>query len=738
VHVTFNTSVPAKGKAEYKLTLGGKAVPNAKPLAAQDGNKVTLDTGVLKAVVNGDKFNLLDGAWVDESGKQQYDDAHQVLAPGHDGGFKMTSSFFGLPKNKLYTAGAAPAKVEVLENDSLRAVIKVSGRMTSADDLEGPKDPFSYECYLYAYRNWPALRVTYVFHMDTGEGIKAYTPVDGIYLDLPTKLGGALRAAFGNKEKSAEAALGAATDRAWLEVDNSEKARGGGKLTLAEFAPKADKPKELGWASLASDKLAVNVGVKWFWQLSPKSLEFAGDGRVRIGLWPNVNDEVRKVAKPEKPEKALFSELEPRRGNWYMGMSKTHEILLGFGSKGQDLAAAEKQWAWLSCRLLAEAPTSWYCQGSRVWGRLADSAPELFGEEELAAVKDYDRKMRAGLDFIVGRNDKVQGKWDCYNIFNFGDHVNFVEDDKLPNWAEVKDKKPTDRSQAYQSIIHWDNGYYGFTHGLIIQWARTGDPLFLQTAEYFDTHVSDIDTVWAVNRKACGASRYCAGPMHITMYGDQGGDHNYIYQSGTFNHFKLQEHFEHYYLFGDWQARDAGLQGENFVLALGNDGVDWGQSRSMGHGLLAMLAGYYATGEAKYLNAAKSFLDRIIKQYKGGRRIDKGQWWMGGIAMEAIREFWEQTGYAPAREQLEAFTKDCLAKSPAPSCIHAAGWLAGQTEDAEIRKKALKAFKGTAGVPTSWGAVMGYGNNQRNTGYAVWWFTKDLPKKDAPIELGLK
>jgi len=729
VHVTFNASAPANGKAEYKF-LAAKVVPPGPPeqpgFINLEGNRATVDTGVLKFVVNGDKFNLFDGAWVDESGKKQYDDAHMVLAPGHDGGFKMMSSFFGLPKNKLYTAGAAPAKVELLESSWLRCAIKVSGRMTSADDLEGPKDPFGYECYIYAYRGWSAVRLSYVFHNDQAQKIGDYVPLDGIYLDLPTKLAGNLFAAFGKKGGAEKVALREPADRAWLEVESGAKARGGGKLALAEFSPKAEKPRELGWAQLASDKLSVNVGVKWFWNLSPKSLELAGDGRVRVGLWPNVADEVRKVEAGY--EKALFSEKEPRRGNWYAGMSKTHELLVGFGSKGAEVPAAERQFAWLADRLRAEAPPSWYCQGSRAWGRLADSTPELFGEAELAAVQRYDKQMRNWLlDVIIKRNDKVFGQWDCNNVFNWGCHVNYVEP-----------KYDADRSKAPQSVIHWDNNYYGFPHTLIIQWARTGDPVFIDFAQAAAAHHADMDTVWAVAGKPSGAARYSAGPMHITIYEDKGGDHNPIYRSDTFNHFKLQEHFELYYLFGDWQQRDVGLQCGKFALALGTSGVDWGQSRSLGNGPLALLAGYQATGEAKYLQAAKAFEDSVIGGYKKGRRVQGGQWWQGGIALEALREFWEQTGYEPARDTLEAMTRDMLAKGVDNSGIHAVAWLAAQKDDAELYKTALSRFARTAGFKDQWGAVMAYGNNQRNTGYAVWYLTKNLPKKDEPVKLEIK
>ena len=726
LHLTVPCSVAAGAKASFTLKKAAFAHKEAGPMAALEDGRATVDTGAIKFVVNGARFNLFDGAWVDEGGKGQYDDAHQALAPGHDGGFKMMSSFFGLAKNKVYASWAAPAKVEVLENGALRCVIRVSGRMTSADDLDGPKDPIGYECYIYAYRNWPAVRLTYAFHVDTGNELKDYVPLDGIYLDLPTKLSGGLKAAFGRKGGAAEAGLTAPTDRAWLEVESGSKARGGGKLALAEFSPKAEKPRELGWAQLASPRLSVNVGVKWFWHLSPKSLELSGDGRVRVGLWPNVNDEVRKVE--PGAEKALVSEKEPRRGNWYTGMSKTHEILVGFGTKGADAPAAERQFAWLADRLWAEAPTSWYCQDTRVWGRLADSSPALFDEAALAAVAHYDKQMRGCLvDVILKRNDKMFGQWDCHNVFNWGDHVNYVEP-----------KYDGDRSKAPQSVIHWDNGYYGFAHALIVQWARTGDPVFLASAEAFATHIGDIDTVWWAPKAAPGASRYCAGPMHITMYEDKNGDHNPVYRSGTFNHFKLQEHFERYYLFGDWQARDVGLRCEQAALALGTSGVDWGQSRSMGHGLLALTAGYLATGEAKYLEASRKFVDAIAGGYKKGRRVQKGQWWQGGIALEALREFWEQTGYEPAHEVLESMTRDMLEKGIDGSCIHAAAWYAAQKDDAGLAGKVLDRFAKAGGYKDSWGSVMHYGNNQRNTGYVVWYLAKDLPKKDEPIKVEMK
>jgi hypothetical protein len=265
-----------------------------------------------------------------------------------------------------------------------------------------------------------------------------------------------------------------------------------------------------------------------------------------------------------------------------------------------------------------------------------------------------------------------------------------------------------------------------------VQWARTGDPVFLETAEAFATHIGDIDTVWWAPKGAPGASRYCAGPMHITIY-ETKGERNPIYRSGTFNHFKLQEHFERYYILGDWQARDVGLRAGEFATSLGNSGIDWGQSRSLGHGLLALQACYLATGEKKYLDKAGAFAERVAVDVKKGRRVKGNQWWMGGIALEGLRDYWELTGSPTVREALVTLTEECYAKGKVDnSCIHAAAWLAAQKDDAAMHAKALERFKSTAKFKDMWGAVMGYGNNQRNTGYAVWYFTKDLPKKDEP------
>ena len=100
-----------------------------------------------------------------------------------------------------------------------------------------------------------------------------------------------------------------------------------------------------GWVQVGKTAL----GVRWFWQLYPKSIVVSGDGTVRLGLWPK-----------EWAERS--------RNHTFAGhIHKTHEILLAF-DQPWDASTGEASFKRFSHRLLALAPTEYYGAALAVTG----------------------------------------------------------------------------------------------------------------------------------------------------------------------------------------------------------------------------------------------------------------------------------------------------------------------------------------------------------------------------------
>jgi hypothetical protein len=115
------------------------------------------------------------------------------------------------------------------------------------------------------------------------------------------------------------------------------------------------------------------------------------------------------------------------------------------------------------------------------------------------------------------------------------------------------------------------------------------------------------------------------------------------YASGTFNHWKNLSSFERWYLLGDHQARESAMEIEQFAMRSGNNGIDWGQPRSMCHGILGFWGGYELTGEKKYMEAMTKFAQAVAKGIMDGKQMGNGAW-QRGMAIQGLCWYVEKTG----------------------------------------------------------------------------------------------
>jgi hypothetical protein len=409
-------------------------------------------------------------------------------------------------------------------------------------------------------------------------------------------------------------------------------------------------------------------------------------------------------------ERCLHSRSVPTRANVYLGMSKTYRFFLSFDTDKAAPSATEAWWK-LTQPLRGVCPPEWYCEATRAFGLIGSSTKELYNDAHWQVVIDYDARLAEWHKFIsLERPKKYYGSEDGFGEFNCGDHQNF-------DYNKTTDK-PLD--------LLWDNNYYGFPHACTIQFARTGDLSYLDTVVRFGTHLHDIDMM-CDHPKAdmVGCNRYSPSAQHI--FADHsiakqyfGGKKNQrVYASNTYNHFKNQSHFDRWYLLGDRHALEMGLLSAGFVVQRKTRSLS--QGRSVGHGIVGSLSGWYATGDPKYLDAARS----IVRAKKKFSRTKSGAW-QDGIAAEGFVEYYYETGSTIAYEAAKRAAVAAHGRNNAAgSMLHAFAFATLHGEDQAIIEFALRAKKGsflTVGKPSkSWGSVMNFGNTLRNTGWFIWY-----------------
>jgi hypothetical protein len=362
------------------------------------------------------------------------------------------------------------------------------------------------------------------------------------------------------------------------------------------------EPRRTGWFQAGE----IGIGLRWFWQLYPKGFEIRPDGLLRLALYP-------ESARPQ---------------NIYTGVAKTHEMILSFG--GENLSAH------LDHPLYAAAPPKWYTRDTRALGRLAESSADAIKPEYWPLVQRFDRWLIACREAVLAKRDRgfVFGgrRFDEYGMLNFGDAIHkLIPNDSRPDYG-----------------IHWDTEYYDFPHALFLHFFRTGDMKSFRTAIEAAAHLADVDiSHHEVETGLPGASRTGPGLNHWTRYS------NGVFTSAmSWAFYKNESLFDRWLLTGDLWSRDVARLSADWGVNF--NGLDLpSNTRSIGHGLFAMLKAYEVFGDRKYLDRAKWIIDSLHvwqdgdveklralnpravwdTKYKGGYSFAS---WTYGITLEAV------------------------------------------------------------------------------------------------------
>ncbi|MCG3180725.1 MAG: hypothetical protein BIFFINMI_03088 [Phycisphaerae bacterium] len=710
VLLDFQASQPAFTLRQFSLRDDGPAKPIENPIVVEDqADRIVVTTGPLRFAVRKKNFNLVDEAWLDDSGGGAFDDAHRIVSPSKSEGAMLWSNSPNLPAYRLYSSANDPdCQVAVEEAGPMRVVIKAVGRHLPDKPADASDKLLDYVIRIHAYRGQSYLRVVYAAECKQGPSVNNFTAVDRWNVAVNADLGkpDELTYRFGNSGSDVTGTFGG-QDRAWLLCESADRWEVGGAAYhhategVLEGQAMSIRPLRLGYVDLSGPQRGVMVSVRWFWQNNPKGLFVHPNGSIEAGLWPSL---VRKTA-------TVTGFTSDRQAHFFPGMSKTHDLLVYFHSPAGAKRLAELH-AFCQQPLFAACRPAWYCQQTRAFGRVASADANLYPESIQPLEANYDIFFELNRRAIDKYRDFNRGL-NAYGIFNFGDSINHVNDNRRDKNGERPD--PTD--------IHWDNEYYGFPHAMLIQFARTGNLDMLEMAEQASTHLQDTDILcWHPDPRFAGAPRYSAGLDHVRIYGN--GDP--IYTSNTYNHYKNQSLFERFWLEGDRRALEMGLLSAGFARTHTTDAIS--QSRSIGHGIIGLLSAYETTLDSSYLAAA----EKIVNKTRGFRKSSSGAW-IDGIALEGHRAWYEITGDAKAIETVIGGVDAALAKNDlAGAILQAVAFAYGQTGDKKYLDATIKGLARNArGVQNH---IIGFGNSFRSTGYTWWYLSKDLPRKeDVPV-----
>ncbi len=584
VHLIFPADCPAKAARKLTLALGDAPPPPARTLrATEQADRIVIDTGAVRLAVRKSSFNLIDSA---SAGGAETIRPHRRGLGVKVGGVE-------------YLAGLdAGAKVRLEEASGFRAVVRASGAFRNA----AGERKFDFDCRLYAYAGSGNVRVVVTVLNRQGK-LAQPMPLEACFIDLPTtvRAGSCL---FGSEDGIKSARL-AGDGEAFLYQPAADRHVFGGAVEGAGKG-KSTKTCATGWGGLTDGEAGLAAGVKWFWQLFPKSVEVNADGLLRVGLYPARHGRAIDI---------------------YPGVARTHEVTLAFGPG--EAKTLRGVFAALQRPLRPFAPPKWYCRDTRCFGELCEAGgKELYGEFA-PAVKRFDeafeqanRRCQAFRDLRVKKGVRTES----YGFLGYGDGVHWV-------WTPNVDVPEN---------ICWDGNYYGYPHMMCTQFLRTGKLEYFDNFEAHALHVADVHTVhYAAERKhLLGACRYCPPTDHVRIDPANGKDYKTarVYVSNTFNHHKVAGVIDRWYFLRDHRCRDVADMVLGYVHRYRAADNDYGQPRGPG-----TVMSFCADACALYGRK-----DKWVKRAANVLRLHKGRKlklsFQAGIFLAGLRRYHEISG----------------------------------------------------------------------------------------------
>ncbi|MBU1670360.1 MAG: hypothetical protein KKF41_11780 [Actinobacteria bacterium] len=572
VLVDFQADVAARASAVYRLVDGGAATPGTSlAVTRNDSDILTISTGPARFSFSKKRFSLFETVTVGSS---------TLVAAGSDSGVVAVEPGGG----RYLSAAGAPEEVALETDGAMRKTVRVRG------GLYGPTGELldcTARISLFADRTDAKVQLTVRNRRDpqVSEGqplcCEIGCPNSAAFSELFLVLDGP---GAGGPSRLGGSGVDALTSSGTLEIyqdsnggDSWARHRGSnprpqsyvsfrGYRVYRDGGQVAGGDRPSPWMGVGGAGGAVAASVRGFWQNYPKALE-ATAGLLEVALFPD------------------------RYGGDYSfrpGEQKTHEVLYSFGSSWNagmgDRALAFQE------PLLARAGPEYYL----ATGALGRVAP-VSGDGEAAA---YEQLNRATLD---GQDNNL---------------LKAIEDTDFYSWQDYGEV-PIDYEDGGTGSF---NDKYNFSVGLALQFARGGDPRWLDLAVAGARHTADLDVIHTSgtpdNWWELGFFGHC--------YHDEDNNLNPNRNFGMPHPdlvFGAPGLFLLYNMTGDPVMRQTAVEvsenihyrfensfgrgnGEGYANAPDYEN-DCESGRPFAHGLWVMVEAYRATGDARYLGTAE-------------------------------------------------------------------------------------------------------------------------------------
>jgi hypothetical protein len=397
-----------------------------------------------------------------------------------------------------------------------------------------------------------------------------------------------------------------------------------------------------GWMRATGDEVAVTLVAASFWQEYPKSLEVATD-HVALDLFAGRDTPVQLG----------------------VGAAKTHEFWIALepaasASRPADLAAA------LTAPLVAIPPAAWVVASEALPQALAPDAP---GAREFLA--------RLSTAYANYRQNVDKERWDDGPPVPCAART--VERARIGlygalNWGDWQFPGYRDNTKGCDA---WGNLEYDLPQVLALGWTATGSRAFLDGLVPAARHYRDVDIIHHAPEHAEWVGfNHPHKALHFASEAPGGVDLGHTWTEGliTFHRFT-----------GEARAL-AAARGIGDVLTRASSKAR--NPRQLGWPMIALVALHDATGERRYLDAARTYAD-------AARSLDPtpaaGDWKMGILA-DGLAAVHAATGDDGLRRWLVAYADAIVAEParfPDPRFALPLGYLAATTGEARYAATAL-------------------------------------------------
>lgn len=612
----------AKPGEEFQIEWeNGEARDTLSPsplLLTRQGNKLTVETGALRIDVGQNQEAVLDTVYL--AGREA--PVLSQLAP------RMTVR---QAQGEEVPIQATWSRLEVVEGGPVRAQVELHGSLRA-----GPEAVGRFVFRLNAYAGLPLVQAQFRIFNDrksalsspAGEGgagdeSSEETPLEVTYLGLVATLPGGQQGlvAYGGDGKVEVVQAASLSNRS--PVPRERKA-----MVLHQDAPDhfvvwvgdhaGEGKHAAGWIAIQGAHGAVQAAVWRFWPQFPKSLAVS-DGTLALGLFA--------------PSGAAPS-YQPRYGE-----AKRHDLWLSFSDRLPDAATLE------AVAALGEEPPylfdgPWFCHSGGV--NVLD--PAWFDRHPPLAEyvrRSYGEVTTASVTRALGIRD-------------FGDMVYQMHGERVNPQTQ------------------WLNGYWAMVQGAL-NWGLAGsDPRWLQRSFEIARHIADVDSVhlrsdspdWA---EWHGLICTLATPDHC------------VHSAGAkWPAFQLGESLIlHYWMTGDPDSLEAAVANADYIIR-SSAGLGSVEARSQARPLLTLLRVWQATGEVRYREAAKRYLNleyqtQQVMDWRRGAYIQPTyqNWRVISAGLDAmyghnIYEYYRLTGDLEAAQMVVAIADSIYEESMLP------------------------------------------------------------------------